>query len=336
MKMKKILSIAQIGLAVLSATLVGVACSKSENGTQVSSVTITPSSLLLDEGISTELVAEVLPENAADKTLKWASSASDIVSVDKNGKISALKEGVATITAMSVGTGVCGICEVEVLRNLASDFDPGFAKALQEKGYISNVVRITKYDVSEISEVELNDPFYNSGATKLTSLSGIEYFTNLEVLDVRGNEITDINLSKNLSLKGLLVGKNKLTSLDVSNNVVLEKLSAYENNLNTLELGKITSLTMIVANNNKLTAIDVSKSESLTVLNLEQNNLQSIDMSRNKQLKTLYCDNNPGNDKNVFELYVWNGFVRPSDFFPKDGRTWSFEGNTVTMKYIYK
>lgn len=320
----------------MSVSLVGVACSKAKGGPQVSSVSITPSSLLIDEGTSKELAVEVLPENAADKTLKWASSASDIVSVDKNGKISALKEGVATITAMSVGIGVCGVCEVEVLRNLASDFDPGFAKALQEKGYISNTVRIIKYDVSEISEVELNDAFYNTDAAKLTSLSGIEYFTNLEVLDVRGNEIADIDLSKNLSLKGLLVSKNKLTSLDVSNNVVLEKLSAYENNLSTLEVGKITSLTMIVANKNKLTAIDVSKCDALTYLDLEQNNLQSIDISKNKQLKTLFCVNNPGNDKNVFELYVWNGFVRPSDFFPKDGDTWSFEGNRVTLEYIYK
>ena len=156
--MKKILSIVKVGLAVLIVALTGVACSKTKVVLLVSSVSITPASLRLDEGTTAELVAEMMPENATDKTIKWESSASDIVSVDKNGKISALKAGVAIVTAKSLGSGVTGTCEVEVLKNLASDeFDPGFAKALQEKGYISNVDKITKYDVSEIVELSMND-----------------------------------------------------------------------------------------------------------------------------------------------------------------------------------
>ena len=335
--MKKILSIVKVGLAVLIVALTGVACSKTKVVLLVSSVSITPASLRLDEGTTAELVAEMMPENATDKTIKWESSASDIVSVDKNGKISALKAGVAIVTAKSLGSGVTGTCEVEVLKNLASDeFDPGFAKALQEKGYISNVDKITKYDVSEIVELSMNDGFYNSEANKLTSLSGIEYFTNLEVLDVRGNEITEINLSKNLSLKELLVSKNKLTSLDVSNNADLESLSAYDNNLKTLEIGKKTSLKVLAAYKNKLTSIDVSQCEALTCLVIEKNNLQFVDISKNEQLITLSCAENPGNDKNVFELYIKTGFVSQDVLFPADGKTWSFDGNTVTLKYIYR
>lgn len=50
-------------------------------------------------GDEATLVASVLPENATDKTVLWASSDETVVSVDENGKMTAVKAGTATITA---------------------------------------------------------------------------------------------------------------------------------------------------------------------------------------------------------------------------------------------
>lgn len=64
----------------------------------VTSVTLDRNKLTIDVGSSETLTATVLPDNAYDKTVYWASSDSDIASV-KNGTVKGISEGQATITA---------------------------------------------------------------------------------------------------------------------------------------------------------------------------------------------------------------------------------------------
>ncbi|MBR3134554.1 MAG: Ig-like domain-containing protein, partial [Clostridia bacterium] len=49
-----------------------------------------------------QLTATVLPDTASNKTVTWSSSNTSIVSVDKNGKVTAKKNGTATITVKTV------------------------------------------------------------------------------------------------------------------------------------------------------------------------------------------------------------------------------------------
>lgn len=65
----------------------------------VSSVSLNLTELSLVEGEESTLVATVKPNDADDKTVTWKSSDATIVSVNSEGKVSALKAGTATITA---------------------------------------------------------------------------------------------------------------------------------------------------------------------------------------------------------------------------------------------
>ena len=65
----------------------------------VESVTLNKSSLELTEGETATLTATVKPDNASDKTVTWSSDKTSVASVDANGKITAVAEGTATITA---------------------------------------------------------------------------------------------------------------------------------------------------------------------------------------------------------------------------------------------
>lgn len=67
----------------------------------VTSVTLDKTELTLKEGEEANLVATVKPDDATDKTVTWKSSDTSIVSVTNEGKVSAVKEGTATITASS-------------------------------------------------------------------------------------------------------------------------------------------------------------------------------------------------------------------------------------------
>lgn len=65
----------------------------------VTSVELNKTSLQMKEGDTETLIATVRPDNATDKTVSWSSSDTGIATIDANGKVTAVKEGNATITA---------------------------------------------------------------------------------------------------------------------------------------------------------------------------------------------------------------------------------------------
>lgn len=68
----------------------------------VTGIRVEPSSAELTVGQTLALESVILPENATNKKVKWFSSADTIVKVDAEGKITALKVGVAWINAQSL------------------------------------------------------------------------------------------------------------------------------------------------------------------------------------------------------------------------------------------
>ena len=81
----------------------------------VTGIQLNPGSLNLSVGSTATLQATVSPDNAANKTLTWSSNAPDIVSVDKDGKVTAVSAGTAIITATAAdGSGVKAECTVTV------------------------------------------------------------------------------------------------------------------------------------------------------------------------------------------------------------------------------
>ncbi len=69
--------------------------------TPVSSVSVAPTTLTLEEGEEGTLTATVLPNDASNKAITWSSSAEGVATVDQNGKVTAIAEGTATITVTS-------------------------------------------------------------------------------------------------------------------------------------------------------------------------------------------------------------------------------------------
>lgn len=67
----------------------------------VTSISLNKKELVLSEGDSETLVATVKPDDATDKTVTWSSSDETVATVDKDGKVTAVKEGSATITAIA-------------------------------------------------------------------------------------------------------------------------------------------------------------------------------------------------------------------------------------------
>ena len=92
-------------------TVLGTVC--------VDSVTLSSSALTLYKNTITKLSATVEPSNATNKTLRWSSSAPDIVSVSDSGEISTHAAGTATIIAAAQdGSGASACCRITVLQTV--------------------------------------------------------------------------------------------------------------------------------------------------------------------------------------------------------------------------
>lgn len=79
-------------------------------------ISLTPTELTLTVGQSQTLTVLYTPEYAANKTVSWTSSNGDVATVTAEGKVVALSEGTATITATSEEGGFTANCKVTVSR----------------------------------------------------------------------------------------------------------------------------------------------------------------------------------------------------------------------------
>lgn len=84
---------------------------------KVESITLDKTEAALKEGEEVQLTATVAPDNAADKSIYWYSDDEAIATVDQTGKVTAIKEGSATIYAeANDGNGAMATCTVTVTK----------------------------------------------------------------------------------------------------------------------------------------------------------------------------------------------------------------------------
>lgn len=79
-------------------------------------ITLNKSELTLAKTESETLIANVQPDNTTNKAVTWKSSNNNIVTVDATGKVTAVAQGAATITATTAdGSNLSASCQVTVL-----------------------------------------------------------------------------------------------------------------------------------------------------------------------------------------------------------------------------
>ena len=178
----------------------------------------------------------------------------------------------------------------------------------------------------------------------ITSLAGIEYFTDLEVLYCSGNQLTTLDVTKLTSLMYLVCNDNQLTALDVTGLTSLTVLDCRGNQLTALDVTGLTNLTTLICSGNQLTALDVTKLTNLTNLKCNDNQLVSLDVSTLEELKYLWCHGNKmtalditnnaylgdlkcGNQQEPLTLTLWD---TKKEFWDRMLNMYSDENSNVT------
>jgi len=90
---------------------------------EVTEISLDRTSIKLEEGSTTKLMATILPENATNKIVTWSSSDSNVATVDGIGNVTGQKAGIAIITAKALN-GVYKTCQIEVTNKEEIVIDP--------------------------------------------------------------------------------------------------------------------------------------------------------------------------------------------------------------------
>ena len=179
---------------------------------KVSSIKLNATSKTLYNGKSTTLKATVFPINATNKRLTWKSSNTKVATVDKNGKVKALKVGNAIITATSTdGSNVSAQCKIKVVQrvtkiklnksiiNLSKKGKTAKLKAtvLPNNAYNKSVT--WKSNNTKVVTVDKNGKIKattNKGTTYVNAIAKDGRKIRTRILVVVGNKVKKITLNK--------------------------------------------------------------------------------------------------------------------------------------------
>ena len=164
----------------------------------------------------------------------------------------------------------------------------------------------------------------NLSYNQITDITFQTTYAALKELNVYGNQLTSIDLSKLPALVRLNVGYNVLSALDLSKNTNLEflhcqnmtklhtldissnsvdhtklayvdcsyMLSGGEGGINELDITGDTGLKTLIADDNAISVLNMDGATSLQILSVAGNKIKSIDVSKESSLETLNLSNN--------------------------------------------
>lgn len=302
--MKRVLST----MLIIALTIPLLVNCKKEKAEEVAivSITIEPTSFVINAGETKQLTVTALPENATKKekilsTLVWHSDNEEVASVDENGIVTAKKFGSATISASIPDGFVTGSCNITVNQDITDKFDYVLAAALDYQNLIEDSDKIMYAEVTKITSFSMPDTYKEN----LESCKGLEFLTNLEYLYLTDcPKLKTLDVSKLTKIESLIVKNCPITDITFGNHNNLKYIQLEDNKLKKFDASIFPNLTNLYLSNNELTEINLKgcgKLESLLIIN---NKLKSVDITEatNLDAQKFHYWNNPGENR-VFKIF---------------------------------
>ncbi|GAA4802107.1 T9SS type B sorting domain-containing protein [Litoribaculum gwangyangense] len=165
--------------------------------------------------------------------------------------------------------------------------DDNFEQALIDLGYDSGPLDdfVLTANINTITTLDIADK-------NISDLTGIEDFIALSVLDCSLNQLTSLDVSKNINLTELYFFNNQMASIDTTPLLNLKILWCQNNLLASVNTNQNPNLISLVCGNNLLTSLDVTQNPKLVVLSFENNQILNINLDNNPDLNRLQCGGN--------------------------------------------
>ena len=163
---------------------------------------------------------------------------------------------------------------------------------------LDSVSNFTFIDINNNGEIEESEAalitYLNVSNSNITNLIGIEYFTNLQILNCSANQLTYLDASTLNNLKKLNCSDNQLTNLNVTSLSSLKSLNCAVNQLTILNLNELDNLKSLNCTLNQLNTLNLTELNYLRSLYCEENSLVTLFIKNNNlNWDFLYFNNNP-------------------------------------------
>lgn len=176
--------------------------------------------------------------------------------------------------------------------------------------------KITFEEASVVKELNLGfNEKPESTVDCVTDITGLEYFTSLETLNLKFNSVSDIKPIEGIStLKVLILGENPISSINLDKLGELTDLRLYGTNISEIDLSKTPKLESLYLQRTKVSKVDLtplqsldqalinkcsnltelkaSNLPSLTRLDAVEGNLSSFEISDCPSLRELHLNSN--------------------------------------------
>lgn len=230
-----------------------------------------------------------------------------------------------TVSVKALGTGSFTDSEYATITVTTLDNTIHFADKVLERRLMAMTEpkidadgdgKITFEEAAAVKELQLGfDLKPESTVDCVTDITGLEYFTSLETLSLKYNNVSDIKPIEGIStLKVLILGENPISSInldklgeltdlrlygtdisdiDLTKTPKLESLYLQRTNVSKVDLTPLQSLDQALLNKcSSLTEIKASNLPSITRIDAVECNLKSFEISDCPSLRELHLNSN--------------------------------------------
>lgn len=230
-----------------------------------------------------------------------------------------------TVSVKALGTGSFTDSEYATITVTTLDNTIHFADKVLERRLLAMTEpkidadgdgKITFEEAAAVKELQLGfDLKPESTVDCVTDITGLEYFTSLETLSLKFNNVSDIKSIEGIStLKVLILGENPISSInldklgeltdlrlygtnisdiDLTKTPKLESLYLQRTNVSKVDLTPLQSLDQALLNKcSSLTEIKASNLPSITRIDAVECNLKSFEISDCPSLRELHLNSN--------------------------------------------
>lgn len=168
-------------------------------------------------------------------------------------------------------------------------------------------------DVNNDGEIQVSEALQISYIStvglgnNVSSILGIEYFTNLTEIQIIQSIITNVDLSANINLTKVTLSNNNLTTIDLLNNNNINYLELSDTQITSLNLSNLAQLQFLGIYNLPITQLDFSYFPILQQVNCTGTLLSELDFSQNPFFTGLQ-----GGSPSLTYLNIKNGVINSS------------------------
>ncbi len=155
--------------------------------------------------------------------------------------------------ASTDGDDYCDVCNLLVIETAIPDAI--FRAYIAENFDTDGDGLLSAEEIAAVTEIDV-------GGKGISTLSGVEHFTELTSLYCASNSLTTLNVSALKKLILLSCDNNSITALDVRSNTALKVLTCEYNNLIALDLSQNTELMDVVVYNQNDVSITLSADDA--------------------------------------------------------------------------